>query len=256
MSNTRMLHQIVAVWRGRKRRAEQILKEAKLTFTKRTEHFRGHVKRYEPFDDGVNDLPDDIKALDTTVHDKLQYVFGTVVEYVDVLMELESTNQVAKATVYFKGQPVVEDVPVTMLMNLETILTQWREMLTTIPTLAPGIEWEIDEDHAKKNVYRVVNDTIKMRHKQRIVPQILWEPKAPEYKQDVKLEKINEQVPIGRTVQTDWCSMLTPAQKSEMLDNVDKLLEGVQDAFQRAKTTEVISAHIGQKLVDCVMNDV
>ena len=67
-----------------------------------------------------------------------------------------------------------------------------------------------------------------------------------------QIEKWEEQVPVGKYVKKVWSGMLTPARKSELLGNIDKLISAVKKARQRANATVVVKLNVGQKFIDFI----
>jgi len=106
------LHEVLAVEGELAGAAKKILDEAKATFKNRDAHFVGSVKRYEPFSDAerATQATEEHKALVTTVHDKLDYVWGHVSRWLDAVLQKESTNQTARADIVIDGKIVAKNI--------------------------------------------------------------------------------------------------------------------------------------------------
>src|ERR1035437_751239 len=121
---------------------KKIIEESKKTFKDKQAHFMGFIKRYVPFaeEEKATESIDEEKALDTTVQQKLDYMFEHVINHFDCFAQVEATNQVAKADLVVDGKVIISAVPATVLLGLESKLRVVKEVLDEIPTVAPGIE--------------------------------------------------------------------------------------------------------------------
>jgi len=60
-----------------------------------------------------------------------------------------------------------------------------------------------------------------------------------------QIETWNEMVNVGRITETTWSGMISPADKSLYIGRMDKLIQAVKKARQRANTTKVGKAEVG-----------
>lgn len=243
------LHEVLAVDRDLEAVAKKMCEEAIVTFTKKTEHFVGTHKRLEMFDDSRKQEEkgqEEIKALTTTVQDKLQYVAEHLIRHIDCLVQKESTNQLAMATVMLNGKPFFPSLPATMLLALENKLTQWRKMYEEIPTLEPTVEWKQDEALGK-NVFKAANDVVKHKTEKIMKPIVLY-PHSDKHPAQVKESTLD--VPVGNYISIQWSGKITPARKSLLLGRIDALLAEVKKARQRANSQEVTDIQIGKRIFD------
>ena len=248
------LHQVLAVEGTRKGNAFQRMEEAKVTFTKKEGLFLGQVKRYEHFDDAEAEkesLPDEVKALDSTVHDKLAFVFEHVAEWFDVVYQKEATNQVAVADIVLSdGTVLAEKVPATYLLGLETKLKQVREVVKTIPNLAPGIEWELDEQQGP-HVYKAKHPKVSFKTKQTLE----WQEIAPATEHHpAQVKTWDRPSNVGRYTTDMWSGMISTADKAAMIRRLDMLDEAVRNARQKANETEVKKDKIGRNLTNYLLD--
>jgi len=85
-------------------------------------------------------MPTEQKEMTTTVHDKLEYMFGSVAEWLDAVLQKERTNQEARADIILPdGSALATDIPATFLLGMESKLKELREVFLATPTLQPGI---------------------------------------------------------------------------------------------------------------------
>jgi len=231
---------------------KKILEETKSTFKNKASHFVGFLKRYEPFDDEekAREAAEEAKSIDTTVNAKLDYMFDHFVRYLDAVAQKEATNQIAKDDVIINGVKILENVPATVLLGLETKLRLLKDVLNDIPTNQPGVEWQLDPSMGS-NVYKRVRDEESFRTRKEPKSTVLYEATK---EHPAQIEKWNENVNIGKYITTHWSGMLTPAQKSELLGRLDTLSRAVKQARQRANTANVVDIHVGEKIVKFIMN--
>jgi len=244
------LHEILAVEGNLQGATKLVVNETVGVFTKKPEHFKGFVKTYVPFIDGKeNEMPGETSELVTTVDDKLVYTFDSIVNYLDVVLQKEATNQVAKSDIVIDGNVIATDVPATFLLGLEAKLKDYRAIILSVPTLAPGIAWELDPA-AGKGVFRTKNAVERIRAIKEVKPLVIYEA-TKEHPAQVKM--VDDVRNVGKYVETSTCSMKTPSDKSDMLGRVDALIRAVKQARQRANNVEVLKVNIGKKLVNFIL---
>jgi hypothetical protein len=81
-------------------------------------------------------------------------------------------------------------------------------------------------------------------------PVVLYEATD---KHPAQVKESTEDVAIGKYVQTDWCSMISPAEKSRVMGRVDALIRAVKQARQRANNVDVLKVKIGKSLSDYIL---
>ena len=247
MGNKSMLHELLAVEGDLEGAHKKILAETIKTFGK-AEHFLGIHKKVVMFvDDGI-EHPEGNKAIDTTVQEKLDYMQKTEVRYFNALLQKEATNQTAKADLVVDGKVICSDLPATFLLGMETRLKHLRGAYEAIPTLSPGTVWEHD---TKKGlgIFRAAHVDEKFKTETKVEPVVLYEA-TKEHPAQVKEMSITKNV--GKHVSTHWSSMISPAEKSEKLGRIDKLIRAVKKARQKANTAEVVKRTVGAQLFDFI----
>lgn len=246
------LHEVLAVEGDLDSAWKKVQREAEITFSKKSEHFRGMYQRYEAIDDDpTNTEPDKFSNLDTTVIAKLEYIFKHMIKYVDVVAQKDATNQVAKANIEIDGKVLVSDVPATTLLGLESKLSQLKSLLNVIPTLAPGIEW-VDDKQAGKNIWKRKDALVKNKTKKTFQHKILVQ--ADEH-HPAQVEKWPIDQVCGKYIESQSSGEMSSAQKSSILDRVDRLHRAVKQARQRANATTVVNINIGKALTGFIMDE-
>jgi len=246
------LHEVLAVDKELEAVAWKIFEEALVTFTKKTDHFMALDKRVEMFSEDRQKEGEALreqKAMTTTVADKLEYVSGHFVRFMDALAQKENTNQQARADVILPdGTVLAKDVPATLLLALEGKLSKLRRMYEVLPTLQPGVDWEADPQMGE-GVFKAAEPI--MKHKtEKTLRYTVMVPSTD--KHPAQVEKWYEDVPIGQSITNTWSGMISPAKKSELLERVDMLTHSIKQARMRANETEVVKFDIGQKLLDFI----
>ena len=236
------LHEILAVEGDREGNAKRIMMEARNTFGNKPNLFTGSLKHTEMLDSDAANVPDEHVAMVTTVEEKLNYVSATVGKYFDVGFRKDAANQEAKGDIIIDGNTLISDCPVTWLLGMETKLKELRKVIESIPTLAPSIYWEGDPGHEKGGVFRTKFPTERFKTAKEIKHKVLYD--ATDH-HPAQIETWNEMVNVGRITETTWSGMISPADKSLYIGRMDKLIQAVKKARQRANTTKVGKAEVG-----------
>ena len=245
------LHEILAVESGLQTTAKKTNEETIGTFRKKDEHFVETVTEVRHFSEEDQKLDTtETKAMVTTVVDKLLYNAGANVKAIDAYLQKEATNQHATADLMVDDVVLAIAVPATVLLGLETKLTELRAVYDAIPTLAPGPTWVEDRDRrAHGGVYKAADPDVTFRTR-RVLKPIVMSPATKEH--PAQVQAVQEDTPVARIVKHHRSGMLTSAQKSDLLGRIDKLLRATKRARQRANTAEVVKGEIGRKLFDFI----
>lgn len=254
MSKKSKLHELLAVEGDLKGTHEQTLAETINTFTKKADLFSGHIRKMEWLDADEQEAvdPDEHKHMSSTIQDKLDYQAKSIVRYFDALLQKEATNQEAKSDVVIDGVTILEAMPATFLLGMESRLAKVREVYAAIPTLAPGVEWREDETKGN-NVYSRVHPEENFKTKKETDVNVLYPHKFP--KEGEKGESLPAQL-VQTSVTKNvailrkhvWSGLIHPVQKSEMLERIDKLIRAVKKARTVANATEVVKLTAARKM--------
>jgi hypothetical protein len=244
MSNK--LHELLAVEGDLKGAAEKIMAETINTFVKKEHHFVERLKSYSPNEEGGETFASEKQEMVTTVPKKLEHTQSVVAKYVDAVAQKELTNTVASAVLEIDGVKLIEaPLPATMLLALEGKLKTLREVYNSIPTLDPSETWKWD---AATQTYQADQ---KLTYKSKKVMKNHVKAPATD-KHPAQVEVYTEDVRVGTWTEKKWCGMVTPAEKAELLSRIDKLMQAVKKARQRANDVEVKSLNIGEKIFDFI----
>jgi len=246
------LHELLAVEGDLEGAYKKIIEEGKATFSKRADHFLGFHRKCDMYTEGVDTPPEEFKEMDTTVHKKLDYIKNYIVRYFDAILQKEKTNQTANADLIVDGVTIGKDLPATFLLGLESRLKMVRSIYESLPTLAPGTKWEKDLTRGN-HVYVTTHPDEQPKTAKTFMHKVLVEaqfPKEGEGGQSLpaQIEKWEEQKNVGMYKKTIWSGMITPAEKSILLEKIDKLIREVKRSRQRANSTAVVKVNIGEEI--------
>jgi hypothetical protein len=244
MAKKAVLHELLAVESDLDGAHKKILEETIVTFTKKSERFIGQLRELIMFEEDGIEYPEEYKALDTTVKAKLDYMQKTEIRYFNAMLQKEATNQTAVADLIVDNVVIAAGLPATFLLGMETRLKHLRGVYDKIPTLQPGIDWELDLSQGD-NIYKTTKPAEKLKTETVIEPVVLYEA-TKEHPANVK--ESSRVKTVGKYRTTSWSGMITPAEKSILLGKVDKLIRAFKQARQRANTSEVVKKSIGKEL--------
>lgn len=231
------LHEVLAVEGDLAGTAKKIMDEARSTFSGKHNLFLGASAKTTYFDAAQENLnTTESSALGSTVQEKLDYVAPIVSRYWDAYFVKEATNQIAKADVEVNGKVLWAAVPATVLLGMESKLKELRTVYEAIPTLAPGVFWENDPD-ARDGVYRSRDAETRFITKNTIVPVEL-SPATKEHKAQV--QAIPQDIPVAKREIMHQSGMLSPGDKSDLLERIDILIRAVKTARQKANSADAL----------------
>jgi hypothetical protein len=236
------LHELLAVETDLKNQATNFINEAQKTFAAKTNHFIGQNRTYQPVNDDAERFPDENQELVTTVYEKLNFVEDHVGRYYDALVQKEFTNTFAKADLVIGDTVIATGLPATALLALENRFKALREVYRSIPTLDPAEKWTIDTQH--KDCY--VSETKETTKTAKVVKPLVLAQATDKHPAQVQMVNVDEI--IGKWKTTRWCGMLTPAEKSALIERVETVLTAIKSARCRANDCEVQKINVAQKL--------
>lgn len=246
------LHELLAVKDNLRSQAETCRNDLKGTFEKRTQHFTERVTTYNP--KAENELPktEESVAMQTTVSKELKWIQEKLVKAIDVNHQIEVSNCSATADVILdNGALLLTGMPSASLLQLQKRLMEIVDLVKAIPTLDPAKGFQPDKDKGA-GIYRA-NETVRDRtHKEfKFVVMVPANDKHP-----AQVEKMNVDVPVGVLTTQEWSSLISVADKAEMLDRAEHLLRAVKKATARANEREVQieGNRIGDRVLDYIFS--
>lgn len=242
------LHEILAVESSLEKAANTLIKESKHTFNKEG-LFTGLVKNIYMFrEEDKKSETSEHQELTTTVDENLDYLVEPISNWFDTVLKKDLTNQIAHADIEVDGMVIAKNVPVTFLLGLEKKLNQLRELYLQIPTLVPGIKWNID-NKSGPGVFVAEHDIVQMKTRKDPEFRVVYEATDNHPAQIEKIDKVQD---VGRYITTTYSGRMTPLEKAERITKIDKLMGAVKKARMRANNIDIIDATIGEAIFNYI----
>ncbi|MDD5651072.1 MAG: hypothetical protein PHF86_11760 [Candidatus Nanoarchaeia archaeon] len=239
------LHELLAVESDIKDVFTKILDETAKTFNQKSSHFQESRKSYHPLKDDDKDLPDEeFVPMVTTVAAKLSYAQDHFIRMIDAVLQKERANQLAAADVIVEMsdgtvKTIIEKAPVIFLVQMENVLDRIRKVYAEIPTLDPAKTW--NKDKTKDGIW--VADPVKRVRTKKVYDVLV--KLQPTKEHPGQADTIQVDAVVGEWTHATSSGALSPKQKSQLLDHIDRLLAGVKIARAKANGIDVESARIG-----------
>lgn len=249
MAKDKLLVEIISQAQRTDTTATEILSEAVNTFTKKQDHFSGQLRHYDPASEDDIQLDAEDTIVVTNVADKLNYVFKSVAEAIDLNLTKENTNAGAIADIEVDGEVWAKDVPVNAILTAENRVKKLRNMLLAVPTLEPKEVWNYSKEHVPA-LY--VSDE-KSRIKTKKVEKFETVAEATD-KHPAQVQKVFHDDIAGYWKTTLLSGKIRPSTKSKMLANLDKLSGVLQNAREKANNIPAKELKIGKRIHDFIMS--
>lgn len=242
----RKLHEVLGAQTQITQQADKTRTELAATFEKKRHLFAEKRSTFKSTQEGTPDVSEIQSTLQSTVAKELSWITPILVRHIDNEATIDSGNTVAKADVKLDdGTVILTGVPATQLMQLAKRLNDIFTLVSAIPTLDPAAGFTPDPSRGE-NIY-VARETRKQRTKKIQQPLVLIQPTEHHPGQ---AQLITNDVVIGDLIEQEWSGLITPAEKSDMLDRIEELRRAVKTARARANDVSVEDIKIGQKLLD------
>lgn len=245
------LHESLAVNSNLEGQAYKCVGELKDTFTKRHHLFGQKLITFQPNGEGAVVSTEEQSEMESTVGKELVWASDFIVALLNSDHQINEANTKARADIVLDdGQVFLKGLPATSLLELEKRIKWIQELITAVPTLDPAKGFK--PDAAKGPGIFVAREVTKTRTAKMEKPIVLYDA-TKEHPAQTQL--ISQDVPTGTIRVQEWSSMVTPAQKSEMLSRCEKLQRAVKAARSRANDTDVdTSNRIGKLIIGFVLD--
>jgi hypothetical protein len=210
----------------------------------------GQVKEYTPDDDNAPQserVPTQYQEVQHKVEADLRLAMQYAVPAIDAAATKDTTNTLAKATIYVNGAALLNDVPISHLLWLEHYLAEWRGFLNTLPVLAATKEWTWDRD---SRIFRA-RPEITARNLKTVEPLVLHPPTD---KHPAQVTTVNKETHVGTYTNTVLSGAIPAYRKRELIDRCAALEVAVKDAVARANRTPVAEVNEGETLLGFIVN--
>jgi hypothetical protein len=138
--------------------------------------------------------------------------------------------------------------PSTAFLALEKQFKDFREVVLRIPTLDPKETWT--KDLNRENVFV---STARTTFKTEKTPEVIVKYAATK-EHPAQTEIFNRDSVIGEWTTIKEASLISPLEKSKLLDRIDTIIQEVKKARQRANNIEVEKTNIGNELLDYILS--
>jgi hypothetical protein len=225
---------------------KNMLAEAKKGFAERSK-YEGMTRNYQPNEEDGDPIAPDRKELVTTVQDKLDYLKKYIVKLLDYEAVKDCTNADAnaKADLVVDGVVIGENLPATLLLQLEKRLREIRDVYASAPTLDLSKEWK---NTGEKYRYKLGPITT-YKSEKKVVPVVLYEA-TKEHPAQVK--ESTKDLVVGTYETMYFTGAIHPRLKSEWLERLDILIESCKVARTEANEVDLVKSNIGTKLLEFV----
>lgn len=248
------LHEILAVEGNLKGQTEKLINDAKTTFDGRNAAYTGFSKVYTANDaaDPYQHPPEN-KVVGYTAISKFKFLSEHMIRLLDCQYQKELANQKAHADIILTKDDgaeadvtLAQNVPVTMLLTLETRLEEFRKLVEGCPTLDPNLSWTWNDNTQCWETSPVTKLST------RKVPKVITKAPATD-KHPAQTEMFTEDVPVGTWKEIVKSGALSVKQKAELFTRVDILHRAVKKARMRANEQEAPNDKMASKIFDYLL---
>lgn len=239
------LHELLAVRTSLETQAGTTTNGLAGTFEKKQHLFTGRLKSFAPFGETAIAKTEEQVDIQTGVLTELAWLKQHVIPWIDNILHIAEGNTDAKADIILdNGLVIATNIPTSALLDFERLIDGLRQFALKIPTLDPAKSFAPAPDKGA-NIYAARPVEKVRREKRRKV--IVLSPATDRHPAQVQL--VEEDEPTGTIQEQEWSSMITPAQKAEILARIENLARATKRARQRANTAIVDLDHkVGEEM--------
>lgn len=225
------LNQIIAIEKGQKTRAFEVLTNAHQTLH-RAPLLSGISRTYRPKDEEGEQLPPESTKVQVKAEQMIDQVREAVGRLFDVTLTKETANARATADVVVDGRILIHAAPVTYLLFLEKQLIGLHTFIKELPILDASEQWAFDQ---AADVWATEpSQTVRTKK----IPRNHVKAEATN-NHPAQVEVYHEDVPVGywRTVKSSGA--LPAVYVNGALAAIEKLQEAVKIAREEANNSEL-----------------
>ena len=227
------LHQLLAVKKEAKQRANEIAGETKKALGSKHLYFGSH-KSYQPFDEEDSTrLPDEHEQMGYIVGEKMDWFGKNFGRLIDLELQIDRTNELARADLAVDGFNM-NNVPAPFLLDFIGFLDKIRNVYAGIPVLDPKYQWEPDVTRTQ-GVFKTSEPEVSYRSKKVLRHKVLVEATNHH---PAQVEKWPEEAQVGKYTKRMWSGSLTASQKATVLGRVDQLIAASKRALSEANNAD------------------
>jgi hypothetical protein len=245
-TKTKKLHELLAIEKGLKQRTYSRIDEMQKVLPK-VDFFNGHFRKWLPLEEGGEMFPPETKKVQFYAKEILNEYVDLRKEVFDIEMTKDLTNATARADIILDDRVIAAEVPATTLLFLEKELTDLRTFVQTLPILDAAEDWKLDSNNAY--IYRTLPE--KTSRTKKIEKALVLYDATKEHPAQTKT--VTEDVIIGHWETTKVTGAVPVAEKLGYWKRVNKLLDAVKEARERANGATCIEGKLGASIFQYVM---
>lgn len=240
-----MLNQVIAVERGIKKRVDEEVTSL-YHLGQKGDPFSGFEKKYRPKVEGGDALPPEKKIVQQTVPDVLAAVAKSFTELFDISAARDFANCESKGTVTVDSVDIVKDAPTPYLLFLDKYLVHVRTIVGKLPVLSADEEWTYDESISQFRSRTV--ETIRTQKTKEILVPVPATDKHP-----AQVVSMDKDVQVGVWETTQLSGAVPVARKALLLERIEKLINAVTYARERANVIPAPKQEVGKAVFDWLL---
>jgi len=241
------LHELLAVETGFENQANKTRTDLVNTFDKKRHLFEEKRTVFTPLGEGQT-VVENQSDIQSTVAKEIAWLQPFLAKALDASYQVAQANTIAKADVVLEdeaGTTLLTGIPATSLLELEKRLVELASLVAAIPTLDPAKGFSPDPQRGEG--FFQARQVRKTRSKKEKVVLIKYEATK---EHPAQTELIDKDLPVGTIEEQEWSGLMTPAQKSDLINRVEIVYRAVRRARSRANEAEINqNAKIGAKLL-------
>lgn len=245
------LHELLAVLTNLEMQATKCRTDQVSTFEKKRHLFEEKRVVFTPSTEGAQATVETQSDLQSSVTKELHWLVSHLTKQLDAAYLVAETNTHARADIILDDEAatvLAKNVPATALLELEKRCGEIKQLIASVPTLDPAKGFKLDTQRGE-GVYAARPVTKTRTQKQAKV--IVKYDATKEH--PAQTELVHVDVPIGTITEQEWSSLISPAEKSELLDRIEQLNRAIRRARSRANEAEVDTGKkIGKALLTFV----
>lgn len=229
------LHELLAIDSNLEAQSTKCRNELSATFDKKRHLFGSKKITFTSTDEGAQPVTEEQSDIQSTVRKELEWLSGILAKSIDTSHLIAIANTSAKADIVTEdGVTIAKDVPATSLLELEKRIAEIKAVINVVPTLDPAKGFSLDTS-AGEGIFKA-REVKKSRTKKKMTPVVLY---AATKEHPAQVKEVTEDVAIGSILEQEWSSLITPADKANMLDRCEILLRATKKARSRANDFEI-----------------
>jgi hypothetical protein len=245
VAKARLLNEVITTLKGVKTRTNARCTELHRTLQK-PELITGLVREYKSKFDGGDQHPPESKKVQAIAVEQLDEMAKLTAELFDAEAALDFANCTARADVIVGERVILADAPSTFLLFVEKQLIDLHTTLTQMIVLDEADNW--NEDANQRGLYRTAPvDTARTK---KVIRPLILAPATD--KHPAQTDKITEDIIEGYWTVTKLSGAVPSKAKKALLDRIDRLVDAVREARERANLVAAPHIPAGRNFMDYV----